>query len=128
MLLIPSTDLKYFSMTERSLGFGTLLVIIVILPEQGRMNSERIKDLTFFSRALIWNICMLALPMIFSTRSLGTGMMACFLDSLLVVNWTFLALLACCPKAALCILRTFLFDKAGKASFILRVFVTFDAI
>ena len=125
---MPSTDLKYFSMTERSLGFGILLVIMVILPEQGQMNSERIEDLTFFSRVLIWNICMLASLMMFSVRLLGIRMMACFLDGPLVVNWTFLALLACCPKAALCILRTFLFGKAGKASFILRAFVTFDAI
>ena len=73
-------------------------------------------------------MCMLASSMMFSTRSLDTGIMACFLDSPLVVNWTFLALLACCPKAALCISRTFLFGKAGKASFILRAFVTFDAI
>ena len=66
--------------------------------------------------------------MMFSVRLLGTGIMACFLDGPLVVNWTFLALLACCLKAALCILRAFLFGKAGKASFILRVFVIFDAI
>ena len=125
---MPLTDLKYFSITERSLGFGTLLVIMVIPPEQGRMNSECIEDLTFFSRVLIWNIYMLASSMMFSTRSLGTRMMACFLDSPLVVNWTFLALLVCCPKAALCILRTFLFGKAGKAFFILRAFVTFDVI
>ena len=125
---MPSTDLKYFSMTERSLGFGILLVIMVILPEQGQMDSECIEDLTFFSRVLIWNICVLASLMMFSARSLGTGMMACFLDGPLVVNWTFLALLACCLKAALCISRTFLFGKAGKASFILRAFVTFDAI
>jgi len=46
---MPSTDLKYFSMMEKSLGFGTLLVTIAIPPEQGRMNSEHIKDLTFFS-------------------------------------------------------------------------------
>jgi len=46
---MPSTDLKYLSMMERSLGFGTLLVTIAIPPEQGWMNSERIEDLTFFS-------------------------------------------------------------------------------
>jgi len=50
---MPSTDLKYFSMMERSLGFGTLLVTMAIPPEQGQMNSECIEDLTFFSRALI---------------------------------------------------------------------------
>ena len=125
---MPSTDLKYFSMMKRSLGFGTLLVIIVILPEQGWMNLECIEDLIFFSRALIWNICVLASPMMFSMRSLGTRMMSCFLDGSLVVNWTFLALLVCCPKATLCISRTFLFGKAGKASFISRAFVTFDVI
>jgi len=34
----------------------------------------------------------------------------------------------CWPKAALCISRTFLFGRAGKASLILRAFATFDAI
>ena len=91
---MSSTDLKYFSMMERSLGFGTLLITMAIPPEQGQMNLERIEDLTFFSRALIWNMCVLALPMILSTRLLGTRIMACFLEGPLVVNWTFLALLA----------------------------------
>ena len=115
-------------MMERSLEFGTSLVMMAIPPEQERINSEHIDDLTFFSRALIWNTCVLALPMMFSASSLCTGIMACFLNGLLVVNWTFLALLICWPKAALCILRTFLFGRAGKASLILRVLVMFDAI
>jgi len=51
--LMPSTDLKYFSMIERSLEFGTLLVMMAIPPEQGQMNSEHIEDLIFFSRVLI---------------------------------------------------------------------------
>lgn len=53
MLLKPSIDLKYFSIVERSLGLGTLLVIIEIPPEQGRMNSVRIVDLMFFKIELI---------------------------------------------------------------------------
>ena len=115
-------------MMERSLGFGTSLVMMAIPPEQEQINSEHINDLTFFSRALIWNTCVLASPMMLSVSSLCTGIMACFLDSPLVVNWTFLALLMCWPKAALCISRTFLFGRAGKASLILRALVTFDAI
>ena len=50
---MPSTDLKYFSMMDRSLGLGILLVIIAIPLEHGQMNSERIIDLMFFSNALI---------------------------------------------------------------------------
>ena len=115
-------------MMERSLGFGTLLVMMAIPPEHGRINLEHIDDLTFFSRVLIWNTCVLALPMMLSARSLCTGIMACFLEGPLVVNWTFLALLVCWPKATLCISRTFLFGKAGKAFLILRAFVTFDVI
>ena len=114
-------------MTERSLGFGTLLVIMAIPPEQGRMNSECINDLTFFSRALIWNIWVLASPIMFSARLLGTRMMAYFLEGPLVVYWTFLVLLTGCAKAALCILRTFLFGRAEKASLILRAFAIYDA-
>jgi len=38
---MPLTDLKYFSMMERSLGFSTLLVTIAIPPEQGQMNSVK---------------------------------------------------------------------------------------
>jgi len=38
----------------------------------------------------------------------------------------FLGLLTGCAKAALCILRTFLFGRVGKASLILRAFVTYD--
>ena len=127
MLLIPLTDLKYFSMTERSLGFGTLLVIMAIPPEQEQMNSEHINDLTFFSRALIWKIWVLVSPMMFSARLLGTGMMACFLEGPFIVYWTFLVLLIGCTKAALCISRTFLFGRVGKASLILRAFITYDA-
>ena len=115
-------------MMERSLGFGTLFVMMVIPPEQGWINLEHIDDLIFFSRALIWNTCVLASPMMPSASSLCIGIMACFLDGPLVVNWTFLALLMCWPKAALCISRTFLFGRAGKASLILRVLVMFDAI
>ena len=81
-------------MMERSLGFGTLLVTMVIPLEQRWMNLERIEDLTFFSRALIWNTCVLVSPMMLSARPLCTGIMACFLEGPLVVNWTFLALLA----------------------------------
>ena len=72
-------------MTERSLGFGTLLVIMTIPPEQGQINSERIDDLTFFSRALIRNIWVLASPIMFLARLLGTGMMVYFLEGPLVV-------------------------------------------
>jgi len=72
-------------MTRRSLGFGTLLVIMAIPLEQGQMNSEYIDDLMFFSRALIWNIWVLASPIMFSARLLGTGMIACFLEGPLVV-------------------------------------------
>ena len=115
-------------MMERSLGFSTSLVMMAIPPEQGQINSEHINNLIFFSRALIWNMCVLASPIMLSARSLCTGIMACFLEGPLVVNWTFLALLVCWPKATLCISRTFLFGRAGKASLILRAFVTFDAI
>jgi len=73
-------------MIERSLGFGTSLVMMVIPPEQGQINSERIDDLTFFSRALIWNTCVLVSPIMPSASSLCTGIMACFLDGPLVVN------------------------------------------
>ena len=44
---IPSIDLKCFSMIVRSLGLGTLLVIIDILPGHGRINSARNVDLIF---------------------------------------------------------------------------------
>jgi len=80
-------------MIERSLGFGILLVIMAIPPEQEWINSEHIENLTFFSRALIWNTYVLASPMMLSARSLCTRIMACFLEGPLVVNWTFLALL-----------------------------------
>ena len=99
-------------MMERSLGFGTSLVMMAIPPEHGRINSERIDDLTFFNRVLIWNMWVLASPMMLSASSLCIGIMACFLEGPLVVNWTFLALLVCWPKAAL----------------ILRAFATFDTI
>ena len=115
-------------MMERSLGLGTSLVMMAIPPEHGRINSERIDDLMFLSRVLIWNTWVLASLMMLSARSLCIGIMACFLEGPLVVNWTFLALFVCWPKAALWISRTFLFGRAGKASLILRTFATFDAI
>jgi len=53
LLLKPSIDLKYFSIVERSLGLGMLLVIIEIPLEQGQMNSVHIIDLMFFKIELI---------------------------------------------------------------------------
>ena len=70
---------------------------------------------------------MLALPIMFSARSLGTRMMAYFLEGPFIVYWTFLVLLTGCAKAALYISRTFLFGRAGKASLILRAFITYNA-
>jgi len=46
-------DLKYFSMVVRSLGLGTLLVIIDTPPGQGQINSTHSINLIFFRRVLI---------------------------------------------------------------------------
>lgn len=92
LLFRPSTDLKYFSIIERLLGLGTLLVMIDIPPAQGQMNLVCIVDLMFFNSALIWKIWVLALPIMFLARSRGTRMIACFLKGPLVVGWIFLVL------------------------------------
>jgi len=53
LLFSPSTDLKYFSIVERSLGLGTLFVTIDIPLVHGRMNSVCIVDLIPFKKELI---------------------------------------------------------------------------
>ena len=90
-------------------------------------NSECIINLMFFSNTLIWKIWVLVSPIIFLVRSRGTGMIACFLESPLVVCWIFLVLLIDWAKAILWISRTFLFGRSGNASLILRVFDIYDA-
>jgi len=92
LLFRPSTDLKYFSIIERLLGLGMLLVMIDIPPVQGRINLVCIIDLMFFNSVLIWKIWVLASPIIFLARSRGTGMIACFLEGPLVMGWIFLVL------------------------------------
>ena len=51
------------------------------------------------------------------------SMIACFLDGPFVVYCTFRPLLSGLGNATLCILRIFLFGRAGKASLILRMLV-----
>ena len=48
--------------------------------------------------------------------------MACFLDSPLVMGWTFFSLLFCLENVALWISSILLFGRARKASLILRIF------
>ena len=49
------------------------------------------------------------------------SIIACFLDGLFVVCYTFHLLLSSLGNATLCILRIFLFGRAGNASLILRM-------
>jgi len=56
----------------------------------------------------------------------GTGMIACFLDSPLVVNCTFLALFVGLSNTALYISRIFLSGRVGKAFLILRMFEVYS--
>jgi len=53
LVLMPSMDLKCFSMIMRSLGLRTLFVTMNILLEHGQINSTCNIDLIFFRRVLI---------------------------------------------------------------------------
>ena len=53
---MPSIDLKYFSMIVRSLGLGTLFVIMDTLLGYGQINSACSVDLMFFRSVLIWKV------------------------------------------------------------------------
>ena len=50
---MPSMDLMYFSMIERSLSAGTLLVVMAMLSVIGLMNSALKVDFTLFRRPLM---------------------------------------------------------------------------
>ena len=50
---MPSMDLMYFSIIERSLAAGTLLVAMITPSAEGHMNSAQRVDLSPFKRLLI---------------------------------------------------------------------------
>ena len=109
-------DLKYFSMIDRSLDAGTLLVQTTMLSVMGLMNSALKVDFTLFKKPLMELMCNPALFMIDLTCWPRRGMMACFLDSSLVVIDIFLFLGWVIFKDVLCISMIFLFGRAGKVS------------
>ena len=55
-MLMPSIDLKCFSMIVRSLRLGMLFVIIDTLPGQRQINSAHSVDLIFLRCELIWKM------------------------------------------------------------------------
>ena len=61
---MPSMDLMYFSMIERLLGVGILLVVMAMLSVIGLMNSALRVDFTLFRRPLMELTCSPALFMI----------------------------------------------------------------
>ena len=78
-------DLTYLSMTERSPGAGTLLVVMIMLLVAGLMNSALRVDFIPLRRLLMKLTCSPALFMIELTCWLKRGTIACFLDGPLVV-------------------------------------------
>ena len=56
LVLMPSIDLKCFSMIVRSLRLGMLFVIIDTLPGQRQINSAHSVDLIFLRCELIWKM------------------------------------------------------------------------
>ena len=99
---MPSMDLTYLSMTERSLGAGTLLVVMIMLSVAGLMNSTLKVDFIPLRRPLMELTCSPALFMIELTCWPKRGTIACFLDGPLVVMDIFFLPLGCVPfKVAL---------------------------
>ena len=120
-------DLTYFSMIDKSLDAGTLLVVITMLSVIGLMNSALKEDLTFFKRPLMELMCIPALFMIDLTCWSRRGTMACFLDGPLVVNDLLFLPFGCGTlRAALCISTIFLFGRARKASLSLSMSAACD--
>ena len=124
-LLMPSIDLMYHSIEVRSLGAGTLLVTMEMLPGQGRIYSACVFDLMFLRRLLMRWTWEPASVMIASACLSKSGTMACFLEGPLVVIW--LVLMEGLSKAALWISMILSFGRAGKASLISRMFAAEDA-
>ena len=124
---MPSMDLTYFFMINKSLDAGTLLVMITMLSVIGLMNSALREDLTFFKRPLMELMCNPALFMIDLMCWSRRGIMACFLDGPLVVNDLLFLPFGCVTlRAALCNFTIFLFGKAGKASLSLSMSAACD--
>ena len=92
---MPLIDLMYLSMTERSLGVGTLLVVMIMLSVVGLMNSALRVDFISLRRLLIELTYSPALFMIELTCWLKRGTIACFLDGPLVVMDIFFLPLGC---------------------------------
>ena len=88
-------DLMYLSMTERSLGAGTLLVMMIMLSVAGLMNSVLKVDFIPLRRPLMELTYSPALFMIELTCWLRRGTIACFLDGPLVVMDIFFLPLGC---------------------------------
>ena len=61
---MPSMDLMYFSIIERSLGAGTVLVVMTMLLVIGLMNSALKVDFMLFRRLLMELMCNPVLFMI----------------------------------------------------------------
>ena len=124
---MPSMDLTYFSMIDKSLDAGTLLVVITMLSVIGLMNSALKEDLTFFKRPLIELMCIPTLFMIDLTCWSRRETMTCFLDGPLVVNDLLFLPFGCVTlRAALCISTIFLFGRAGKTSLSLSMLAACD--
>ena len=99
---MPSMDLIYLSMTKRSHGVGTLLVVMIMLSVEGLMNSALNVDFIPLRRPLMDITCSPALFMIELMCWPKRGTMACFLDGPLVVMDIFFLPLCCVPfKVAL---------------------------
>ena len=92
---MPSMNLMYLSMTERSLGAGMLLVVMIMLLVVGLMNSALRVDFIPLRRLLIKLTCSPVLFMIELTCWLKRGTIACFLDGPLVVMDIFFLPLGC---------------------------------
>jgi len=101
LLFVLAIDLRYFSIVERSLGLGTLLVLMDKPPGKGHMNLAHKFDLIFFRRALIWKIWELALPIMTLVSLVDTDMIAYFLEEPFIVDWIFFSLLIGLEKAVL---------------------------
>ena len=82
---MPSMDLTYLFMTERLLGVGTLLVVMIMLLVAGLMNSALRVDFIPLRRPLMELTCSPVLFMIELTCWLKSRTIACFLDGPLVV-------------------------------------------
>jgi len=83
--LMPSMDLMYLSITERSLGAGTLLVVMIMLSVKGLMNSALKVDFIPLRSPLMELTYSPTLLMIELTCWPKRGTIACFLDGPLVV-------------------------------------------